>query len=141
MQRKDLWETCRINKGTALEEKTIFSYRYSAEENREVQEIRKKYLPSEENKMEELIRLDRYVQEAGQLSSLTVGIIGCLVFGLGSCLAMQIIGESILLGILLGLIGAIGMITAYPVFRAVSQKMKAEYTPRILKLTEELMLR
>ena len=33
---------------------TTFSYRYSAKENKEVQEIRRKYLPREESKLEEL---------------------------------------------------------------------------------------
>lgn len=141
MQRKDLPENSRTNKVITLEDKMNFSYRYSAIENKEVQEIRKKYLPQDESKMDELKRLDRYVQVAGQLPSLTVGIIGCFVFGLGLCLAMQNFGESILLGVLLGIIGSVGMITAYPIFCSVSQKAKAEYTPRILKLTDELMIK
>ena len=141
MLRRDFWETSRTNKVFTLEEKAIFSYHYSADKNREVQEIRKKYLPPEENKMEEIKRLDRYVQAAGQLPSLTVGTVGCLVFGWGLCQAMQIIGGSILLGILIGMIGAAGMIAAYPIFCSVSQKVKAEYAPRILELVDELMIK
>ena len=118
-----------------------FSYRYSANENKEVQEIRRKYLPPAENKLEELKRLDQYVQTAGQLQSLVIGILGCLVFGLGFCLVLEVIGESILLGILLGIIGMAGMIGAYPVFRSKSKKAKAEYTPRILELADELMIK
>lgn len=124
-----------------MEKENTFSYRYSAAENSEVKEIRKKYLPNEESKIEELKRLDHTVQMAGQLQSLCVGIIGCLLFGLGLCFAMEVIGESVLFGIPLGLVGAVCMIFAYPVFRSVSRKVKAEYTPRILKLTEELMVK
>lgn len=75
-----------------------FSYKYSAKENREVQEIRKKYLPKTESKFEELKRLDHQVQTAGQWQSLAAGIGGCIVFGLGMCLTMQIIGGSIVMG-------------------------------------------
>lgn len=71
-----------------MNQDTTFSYKYSAKENREIQEIRKKYLQQGESKMEELKRLDRYVQSAGTLESLCVGIGGALVFGLGMCLAM-----------------------------------------------------
>ena len=36
-----------------------FHYTYSAKQQEEVQRIRKKYLPPEEDKMEQLRRLDR----------------------------------------------------------------------------------
>lgn len=122
-----------------MEKGSTFSYRYSAAENNEVKEIRKKYLPREENKLDELKRLDHIVQMAGQLPSLCVGIIGCLLFGVGLCFALEVIGKSMLVGIPFGIIGAACMIIAYPIFRSVSRKVKAEYVPRILKLTEELM--
>lgn len=122
-----------------MEKDSTFSYRYSAAENSEVKEIRKKYLPPEENKLDALKRLDHIVQTAGHLPSLCVGIIGCLLFGVGLCFALEVIGKSMLVGIPFGIIGVACMIVAYPVFRSVSRKVKAEYTPRILKLTEELM--
>ena len=66
---------------------------------------------------------------------------GALVFGLGMCLAMQIIGSGIILialGVLLGIIGIGGMLIAYPVYRKVFNTTKEKYTPRILELTAEL---
>ena len=124
-----------------MNQDTTFIYRYSAKENMEVQEIRKKYLPREESKFEELKRLDYTVQTAGTLESLCAGIGGALVFGLGMCLAMQIIGSGIILialGVLLGIIGIGGMLIAYPVYRKVFNTTKEKYTPRILELTAEL---
>ena len=123
---------------------TTFIYNYSAKDNKEVQEIRSKYLPREESKLEELKRLDYTVQNSGMIESLCAGIGGILMFGLGLCLAMQVIGSgvfSIVLGILLGIVGMIGMIAAYPVYRKIAQKAKAEYAPRILQLTDELMMK
>lgn len=118
-------------------EKT-FRYTYSAPENQEVLNIRKKYLPREATKLEELKRLDGLVQTSGIMEALVLGVGGCLVFGLGLCLAMQVIGNAMWLGILLGLVGTVGMICAYPINRKVYNKVKAEHTPRILELTAEL---
>lgn len=118
-----------------------FSYKYSAKENAEVQAIRKKYLPKSESKLEELKRLDETVQASGIIESLCAGIGGALVFGLGMCLTMQVIGSgvfTIALGVLLGIIGMAGMIVAYPIYRKVFSKTKARFAPRILELTAEL---
>ena len=120
-----------------------FSYTYSATCNQEVLRIRKKYLPQEESKLDELKRLDDTVQSSGVMESLCAGIGGILIFGLGLCLAMQVIGTGVLhimLGIALGVAGMIGMISAYPLYRKKTQKAKAEYAPRILQLTDELMM-
>ena len=120
---------------------TTFSYRYSAKENKEVQEIRRKYLPREESKLEELKRLDDMVQNSRTMKSLCVGIGGALVFGLGLCLAMQVIGSGIFaiaLGVILGIIGIGGMVVAYPIYRKVFGKTKEKLAPRILELSAEL---
>ena len=115
-----------------------FSYTYSATCNQEVLNIRKKYLPREETKQEELKRLDSLVQNSGVTESLCAGIGGCLIFGLGLCLAMEVIGQMIWLGIILGLVGAVGMLAAFPVYRKFFNKAKAQHSPRILELTAEL---
>ena len=115
-----------------------FSYTYSATCNQEVLNIRKKYLPHEETKLEELKRLDSLVQNSGVTQSLCAGMVGCLVFGLGLCLAMEVIGQMIWLGVILGLVGTVGMLAAFPVYRKYFNKAKAQYTPRILELAAEL---
>ena len=124
-----------------MNQDTTFIYRYSAKENKEVQEIRQKYLPREESKFEELKRLDYMVQNSGMIESLCAGIGGALVFGFGLCLVMQVVGSGgflIALGVLLGIIGMGGMLAAYPVYRKVFDKTKQKLAPRILELTAEL---
>ena len=124
-----------------MNQDTTFIYKYSAKENKEVQEIRKKYLPREESKFEELKRLDYTVQNSGMMESLCAGIGGALVFGLGMCLAMQVIGSGLIMmiiGILIGIVGMAGMLVAYPVYRKVFKQTKEKYAPRILELTAEL---
>lgn len=115
-----------------------FQYTYSAPKNQEVLNIRKKYLPREETKMEELMRLDHQVQSSGMMESLCVGIGGALVFGVGFCLTMRVIGSIPWLGVILEVMGMAAMIGAFPVYRKFFNKAKAEHTPRILELTAEL---
>ena len=118
-----------------------FSYKYSAKENAEVQAIRKKYLPKSESKLEELKRLDETVQASGMVESLCAGIGGALIFGLGLCLAMQVIGSGLvmmIIGVLIGIVGMAGMLVAYPVYCKVFSATKEKYAPRILELTAEL---
>lgn len=117
---------------------SVFHYSYSAKQNEEVQAIRNKYLPQPESKLEELKRLDQCVHSAGMAQSLAVGIIGCLVFGLGMCIAMEVLRGSMVLGTLFGACGMAVMIAAYPVYRSCFRKAKAKHQPRILELIAEL---
>ena len=121
-----------------MDSNTVFSYTYSAKQNEEVQAIRNKYLPRPESKLEELKRLDQCVQYAGIAQALVVGVLGCMIFGLGMCLAMQVIGQSMAVGVFIGALGAAAMIAAYPVYRSFFRKTKEKYRPRILELAAEL---
>ena len=121
-----------------MNSESIFRYSYSAKQNEEVQAIRDKYLPREETKLEELKRLDYEVSSAGLPQSLGVGIVGCLVFGLGMCIAMEILRGGVVLGALIGACGMAVMIAAYPISRSCFRKAKTKHQPRILELVAEL---
>ena len=121
-----------------MERNVGFSYHYSAAENEEIKRIRAKYVPKEESKLEELRRLDRTVQCVGMTESLSVGILGCLLFGLDMCFGLKVIGDSMVLAVLFAAVGAVGMLFAYPVQRRMHAKVREKYTPRILTLIEEL---
>jgi len=113
-----------------------FSYTYSAPENQEVLNIRKKYLP--ETKLEELRRLDNLVQTSGLTQSLCAGVGGTMLLGLGMCLAMDVMGNAPWLGVVLGLLGLAGMVAAFPVHRRSFARAREKYGPRILQLADEL---
>ena len=55
-------------------ENNSFEYTYSAKRQQEVEEIRKAYLPKEEDKMEQLRRLHAIPTQKAQAVSLAVGI-------------------------------------------------------------------
>ena len=121
------------------EKNEVFVYRYSAKQNREAERIRQKYLPRKESKLDILRRLDRRVQNAGVLQGLTVGVIGCLIFGVGMCFGLDVLDGADFCAWLLGGIGTLVMIPAYPLYRYIARKTRAELTPEILRLSEEIM--
>ena len=67
--------------------KDTFEYTYSAKQQEEIRKIRQKYLP-QEDKMEQLRKLDRGATKKGTVLSVTVGIVGCLLLGVGMCCTM-----------------------------------------------------
>ena len=116
-----------------------FTYNYSAVRNKEVESIRRKYLPEEENKLETLKRLDCKVQSAGMIESLCFGIIGALVFGIGMCFFLDVFAGVAWLTALFMIIGTLLMIPAYPIYRRIAHRTKEKLTPEILRLSEEIM--
>ena len=120
-------------------ENNTFIYNYSAERNREIESIRKKYMPREESKLETLKQLDLRVQSAGVVESLCLGIIGALVFGVGMCFFLNVFTVAPALTALFMIIGTLMMIPAYPIYRQIARKTRATLAPKILHLSEEII--
>ena len=120
-------------------ENNTFSYNYSAARNKEVEAIRRKYVPREENKLDLLKQLDNRVQMAGMIQGLCFGIIGALVFGIGICFFLDVFAGAAWITALFMIMGTLLMLPAYPIYRRIARKTKAELTPEILRLSEEIM--
>ena len=121
-----------------------FEYTYSAQRQQEVEEIRKKYLPKEEDKMEQLRKLHSIPTKKAQAASLAVGMIGALILGTGMSLCMTDLGAALgnaafVLGILIGLIGLVLVASAYPLYSRTLKTEREKIAPKILKLTDELL--
>jgi len=127
-----------------MENKEGFSFTYSAEQQKEVEAIRKKYLPREEDKMEQLRKLHAVPTQKAQAASIAMGVIGALIMGTGMSLAMTDIGAALgsfamVLGIVIGLVGMMLVALAYPIFNRVLKKEREKIAPEILRLSDELM--
>lgn len=123
---------------------TNFSYTYSAKEQAELEQIRKKYLPQEEDKMTQLRKLDQLPGQKAQLWSLCLGVPSALLLGLGMSLCMTDLGAmlgdfAMVAGIVIGLVGLVGASLAYPVYNRVLHRERARIAPEILRLTDELL--
>ena len=127
-----------------MENNNSFEYTYSAEQQKEIESIRKKYLSKEEDKMEQLRRLHAVPTKKAQATSIAVGVIGALTMGTGMSLAMTELGAALggfamVLGILIGIVGMVLVALAYPVYNRVLKKERDRIAPDILRLTDELM--
>lgn len=120
-------------------ELTTFSYTYSAGQREEIKAIRSKYLPKEEDKMETLRRLDAGASSKGSTAALCVGILSALTLGIGMCCTMVWADRWFVPGILIGLLGIAGIVSAYPLYLRVTQKEREKIAPEIIRLTDELM--
>ena len=127
-----------------MENNENFSFTYSAQQQKEVEAIRKKYMPQEEDKMEQLRRLHAIPTQKAQAAALAVGIIGALIMGTGMSLAMTDIGASLgslamVLGIAVGIAGMVLVALAYPLYNRVLKKQREKIAPQILQLSDELL--
>lgn len=125
-------------------ENNSFEYTYSARQRQEVEEIRKAYMPQEEDKMLALRRLHAIPTQKAQAVSLAVGILGALILGTGMSLCMTDLGAalgnlSLVMGIVIGLVGMVMVSAAYPLYTRVLKKERTRIAPEVLSLTDELM--
>lgn len=116
-----------------------FQYTYSAKEQAKIKEIRSKYVPKEENKMEQLQRLDASVTQKATVRALVVGIIGALILGMGMSCCMVFGAGWFVPGIVIGLIGMALVGVAYPLYLRVLKKERERIAPEVLRLTDELI--
>lgn len=132
-------------------EKSDFSYTYSAKEQAELKRIRDKYtVPTEvEDKMARLRRLDASVTNTAQTVALVFGIVGALILGFGMSLIMtdlsKLLGShkdmAMVIGIVIGIIGGIISSLAYPIYNVIVSAKRKKLAPEILRLTDELIKR
>ncbi|MBQ9134139.1 MAG: hypothetical protein IJX64_06370 [Clostridia bacterium] len=120
-------------------DKEAFHYTYSAKEQEEIKNIRKKYAPAEEDQMTQLRRLDAGVYQKATAVSLVVGVIGALLLGIGMCCTM--VWQDILFipGIAVGLVGILTVCLAYPLYNRTLKKERERIAPEIIRLTDALM--
>ncbi len=131
------------------EQNKKFNYKYSASQQREIEKIRSKYI--EENysvdvdKMAKLRSLDAGVSKKSSITAITIGVISTLIMGCGMSFVMTDIGDkfgiqnTLVWGIVIGVVGMVGVLCAYPVYRCVLKKEKRRVSPQILKLADDLL--
>ncbi len=122
-----------------IQENNAFQYTYSAGNQEEIKQIRSKYLPREENKLERLRELDAGVTQKATMYSLIVGIIGMLILGGGMSLCLTAGEMWMFLGIPIGIIGMAILSFAYPIYNRIIKTERKRIAPEILRLTDELM--
>lgn len=103
--------------------------------------IANEYSNKEASKVVALKKLDRKAKLPANIFAYSFGVISSLIFGLGMCLAMKVIGDGVgmfVLGIILGVIGMILMGVNYPIYKKILEKSKKKYAYDIITLAKEI---
>ncbi len=102
------------------------------------QAIANEYAPKINSKIIALKKLDRKTKLPATIFTFSFGIISALVFGIGMCLSMQIIGNNMIYGIIVGVIGMVGCGVNYPIYKKILDKSKKKNAYTIIKLASEI---
>ena len=110
-----------------------------------VQKIRTQYIEKEHTSLDALKALDTKVKRPANVFAYVFGSIGAIVMGCGMSLVMtdigQIIGmnETILPGIVIGVLGMLIAIINYPIHQCILNSRKKKYADEIIKLSDKLI--
>lgn len=132
-----------------MNNKETFSYTYSAKEQKEIMDIRKKYVVTEdkEDKMAQLRSLDATVTQKATIAGIVAGTVGTLIMGAGLSLILSDFGKIIgsyqelvyPLGILIGVTGIVMLSFAYPLYHHTLKKEREKIAADVIRLTDELL--
>lgn len=122
-----------------------FTYYYSADERKEAEAIREKYLPKSDQTadtalppLDELKKLDRETTRPGLIVSLMLGIVGTLTLGGGMSMVMVGSAAQFFPGIGVGVVGLVLAALALPVYNWITAKKRQQNAARIMELTEKI---
>lgn len=104
--------------------------------------IANEYSVKNDSKVVALKKLDKRVKDFPLTLALVIGVLSALVLGTGMCFSMGAIGSdtemSFIFGIILGVIGIIGMIVNYPIYKKVLGDRKEKYAGDIIRLANDI---
>ncbi len=121
-------------------DKYEFSYKAPSKQERKIiEDIRKDYLPipQKSEKLKQLQNLDKKVKGIPMALSISIGIVGTLLFGLG--LSMVLEWNLLVWGIVVSILGCGLISVANYVYNYTTKKLKDKYGAIILKLSEDLL--
>ena len=110
-----------------------------------VNKIRTQYTEKQDTELDELRRLDSAVKRPAQIFAYVFGSISAIIMGAGMSLVMTDIGKSVgigdpmIPGIVIGIVGMIMAIINYPIFKRILSSRRKKYADKIMKLSEKIM--
>lgn len=104
--------------------------------------VANEYSVKNDTKVVALRKLDRKVKDFPLAFALSIGIVFTLVMGTGMCFTMGVLGNeteaAFLFGIVLGVVGIIGMVANYPIYKKILAGRKEKYAGDIIQLANEI---
>lgn len=113
------------------------TYQGNKRDQRKAEDIRRQYLTHQENKMEQLQKLDNKVKSPGKIIASIIGVIGALIMGYGMSLVM--VSGVMATGIVIGVAGMVMALAAYPIYTLVTNSRKKKYAAEIMRLSDDVI--
>ena len=110
-----------------------------------VQKIRTQYIEKEHTQLDALKELDAKVKRPANVFAYIFGSISAIVMGSGMSLVMTNIGEMVgigdpmIPGIAIGIVGMIMAIINYPIYKSILNSRRKKYAEKIIALSEKIM--
>lgn len=106
------------------------------------EQLANEYAPKKTSKVVALRKLDAKAKLPATVFTYTLGIVSALVFGVGMCLSMNVIGDGstamMIVGIAVGILGMVGMGANFPIYRKILARGKQKYAYEIIELAREI---
>jgi len=109
-----------------------------------VQKIRTQYTEKEQTGLDELKQLDRKVKRPANVFAYVFGSVSAIIMGAGMSLVMTDIaktigiGNQMLIGIIIGIIGLAMAIINYPVYKSILASRRRKYADQIIALSDRI---
>ena len=108
-------------------------------EERMAERIRNQYEAREITEIDRLKELDKSVKRPVKVFSYAFGIAGSRILGTGMCLAMNVIGNFMIPGIVIGLLG-IGMVSVTKLLHDKHlDSRKKKYSEKIFEISDSIL--
>lgn len=115
---------------------------YSALQQAEIRRISQKYkriVSQSEESLEQLRIMDKRADRPGTVVSLIIGIIGSVILGIGVRCAIVRSEDLFIAGIVMGAVGIIGVLAAYPIYVAITKRQREKIATEIIRISDKLM--
>ena len=110
------------------------------DEKEAARRTRGQYTEQKPSGLDELRALDGRVKRPAVLFAYTLGIAGTLVLGTGMCLAMNVIGNHLMLpGVLIGMLGILAVSVNYPLYRKLFSRRRKRYATEIMRVSSRII--
>ncbi len=109
------------------------------ENQKHIQAIKKQYEAKEVTEFDELKALDRKAKRPAKITAYVIGVVATLLLGVGMCLAMKVIGDFMILGIVIGLVGIAFLSTNHLIYNNVLAGGKKKYGQQIIDKSNKLL--
>jgi hypothetical protein len=110
-----------------------------------VEKIRTQYVEREHSSLDELKELDNKVKRPAKVFGYIFGSIAAIIMGSGMSLVMTDIAETVgignpmLYGIIIGIIGMFMAIINYPIYKGILGSRRKKYADKIIALSDKIM--